>query len=58
MLHLPCAQVKLFVELFTNKFSSNIYKILRAQSLEEVTQISTELEHNLEVGCAESSSFT
>ncbi len=46
------AQVKLFVELFTNKFGSYIYKLLRAQSEEEVAQLSKELEKNLEVSRA------
>ncbi|KAK9917323.1 hypothetical protein WJX75_003132 [Coccomyxa subellipsoidea] len=43
------AQVKLFVELFTNKFSSFIYKLLSAKTEEEVTALATALENNLEV---------
>jgi hypothetical protein len=44
-------QVKLFVDLFTTKFGSYIYKLLRAQSVQEVVQYSNELEQNLEVSC-------
>ncbi|EIE18169.1 glutathione S-transferase [Coccomyxa subellipsoidea C-169] len=43
------AQVKLFVELFTNKFSSYIYKMLSATSEEEVNTLGRALEHNLTV---------
>ncbi|CAL8463312.1 g2846 [Coccomyxa elongata] len=43
------AQVKLFVELFTNKFQGYIYKMLQAESEEEVNQLGNALENNLEV---------
>ena len=42
-------QVKLFVELFSSKFQSVWFKILRATG-EDLKTLSGELEHNLEVG--------
>lgn len=44
-----CWQVKLFVELFTNKFQSLTYKLLRGGSKEELAQLTQDFEHNLEV---------
>jgi hypothetical protein len=43
-------QVKLFVELFTSKFQSVWFKILRASG-EDLKPLTAELEHNLGVGC-------
>lgn len=42
-------QVKLFVELFTSKFQSLFFKILRAGSDDEVAQLKQDFAHNLEV---------
>ena len=42
-------QVKLFAELFTSKFQSLFFKILRAGSDDEVAQLKQDFAHNLEV---------
>ena len=44
-------QVKLFVELFSSKFQSLWFKILRASG-EDLKPLAGELERNLEVGSA------
>ncbi|KAK9917722.1 hypothetical protein WJX75_007518 [Coccomyxa subellipsoidea] len=43
------AKVKLFAELFTSKFQSLFFKILRAGSDDEVAQLKQDFAHNLEV---------
>ncbi len=42
-------QVKLFVELFSTKFQTPFFKILRAGSDDELAQLKQEFAHNLEV---------
>ncbi len=42
-------QVKLFVELFSSKYQALFFKLLRAGSDDEVTELATQLAHNLEV---------
>jgi hypothetical protein len=42
-------QVKLFVELFSSKYQSLFFKLLRAGSDDEVTELAKQMEHNLEV---------
>lgn len=42
-------QVKLFVELFNSKYQALFFKLLRAGSEDEVTELAKQLEHNLEV---------
>ena len=42
-------QVKLFVELFSSKYQSLFFKLLRAGSDDEVNELAKQLEHNLEV---------
>ncbi|EIE18172.1 glutathione S-transferase [Coccomyxa subellipsoidea C-169] len=43
------AKVKLFVELFSSKFQTPFFKILRAGSDDELAQLKQEFAHNLEV---------
>lgn len=43
-------QVKLFVELFNNKFQPYMFKLLKAANEDEVVQFGREFEHQLEVG--------
>ena len=45
-------QVKLFVELFSSKFQSHMFKLLKAANDEEATEAGRAFEHNLEVTAA------
>ncbi len=49
--------MKLFVELFSNKFQPFLMKIMKAANEEEVLQLGKQLEHQLEVALLPSSTL-